>query len=69
MLIRVCFKDDNIEITQGTKPMGDISTHAVFYSFYWHLAFLRGDSWINSQTGEYICDKDAAARLVNLSKQ
>jgi len=49
--------------------MTDCTTHAVFYSFYWHLAFLHGDSWISSQTGEYICDKDATVRLVDLSKK
>ena len=56
-------------VTKGTEPMTDCTTHAVFYSFYWHLAFLHGDSWISSQTGEYICDKDATERLVDLSKK
>ena len=36
--------------------MGDASTHAVFYSAYWHLCFEEDGNWIDTKHGyDVVC--------------
>lgn len=35
--------------------MGDIATHAIFYSAYWHLVFKEDGHWVSARGDGNIC--------------
>lgn len=50
--------------------MGDLSTHAILYSGYWHLARKEGDEWVNTQREfEPICDLGAEQSILELKRE
>lgn len=51
------------------KDMGDPSTHVIFYSAYWHLAFIENGFWISSRGFGPVCkvgEEEAQAKLNDL---
>jgi len=53
-------------IKRRNETMGDVSTHAIFYSAYWHLAVLEDGEWIDTNGFERICSEGQAEKVIAL---
>jgi hypothetical protein len=51
--------------------MGDASTHVIFYSAYWHLAFIEAGVWVGTHDFSPVCkvgEEETKIELIHQSK-